>query len=562
MVKKWYLGFCVLFGICLPQLAWAASATASLDRAITSTEESVQLTVHVDGSADQDPDFSPLKQDFELLSQSQNSSYNFINGSMSRSKDWRITLMPKHAGVLSIPAISLGNMMTNALVLKVVDASSQVPQAQSKDVFVNMTASSLDSYVQAQIVVTVKLFRAVSLSQAELSEPEAKHAIIKRLGKDKNYETILNQRRYVVTERRYAVFPQQSGQLHIPAVVMRGQINQGMGIFNQVGRVLRARSKDLDMNVHAMPSDWDVQQPWLPASSVILREIPSVSSDLHVGDALTRTIEMRVHGLTAEQLPPLMSPDVAKGWKQYPDKPELKTEVNGNGVVGIRREKIALIPTQAGDLTLPAIRVTWWNTKTHQVEHAEILKRVVTVKANAHAKPVPQISTTPKAQAAPLAGLSSMASSNTVVRMGDRQVKIWQGISAALAMGWLLTLVWLWYGKQQASSLKEQSQREQTRTLQSARKALERACRTGDAQAVAQSLLAWGEVSLQRHDLRHFSQLKGQSNRLDEALENLQRSLYSESNETVWDGMKVWQAIECLDIQEHKPQEIPLPPLL
>jgi len=363
-----------------------------------------------------------------------------------------------------------------------------------------------------------------------------------------------------VTERRYAVFPQQSGDLHIPAVVMRGQINQGMGIFNQTGRVIRVRSKDVDVKVHTMPRDWDVQQPWLPASSVSLREIPNEIHDLHVGESLTRTIEMRVHGLTAEQLPPLMSQNVGKGWKQYPDKPELKTEVDAHGVVGIRREKIALIPTESGDLTLPAIRVTWWNTKTHHVEHAEVLSRVVTVKANAHTKPVPQTSS-PKpqqSQVAPLVASPSMTRPKAHVLMDDSQVKIWQGISAALLVGWLLTILWIWYGKQQSASLKRQAEREQVRTLKSARKGLEKACRVGDAQAAAQALLLWGEVVLQRHDLKYFSQLKGQSDDLDEALEDLQRHLYRDKHEKAWDGMKLWHIVECLPEQVQQAKNPPL----
>ncbi|MDQ6991243.1 MAG: BatD family protein [Mariprofundaceae bacterium] len=558
MVKQGYLGLCVLFGLCFPQLAWAESAIASLDRSTTSIQESVQLTIHVEGSADQDPDFSPLKRDFEVLAQSQNSNYSFINGHMNRSKDWNVTLMPKHTGSLSIPAISLGNMMTNALMLKVVAVSSQVQQTQQQNVFLSMSANVLDSYVQAQILVTVKLFRAVSLLQAELSEPEAKHVIIKRLGKDKNYETLLNQRRYVVTERNYALFPQQSGRLHIPAVVMHGQINQGRGMFNQAGRVIRVHSKDIDVNVQPMPHSWDVQLPWLPASDVSLREIPNSQHDLHVGDSFTRTIEMRVHGLTAEQLPPLISQDVAKGWKQYPDKPELKTEVDEHGVVGIRREKIALVPTQAGDLKLPAIRVAWWNTDTHQVEHAEVLSRMVTVKANTAAQkstpaPASQSKSTP-----PLISSTGITGSTTQAVVDHHHVKIWQGISAALLMAWLLTLVWIWYGKQHAASQKEQHERDHARTLKSARKALERACRESDAQHASQALLIWGEVMFQRHDLKHFSQLKWQFDNLDEALDDLQRYLYRDNHEKTWDGMKLWNIVANLSVPVLKPVKEPL----
>jgi len=573
-ILKALYGLLICLGLCLPQLAWADSATASLDRSITSSQESVQLTIHVDGSADDDPDLSVLSKDFEMLSQSQNSSYSLINGSLKRSKDWQITLMPKHIGMLHIPSISLGNMVTHALTLKVLDASRQVPQNQNQDVFLKLSASSVDVYVQAQVLLTVQLFRAINLSQAQLSEPESPHAMIKRLGKDKNYETVLNQRRYVVTERQYAVFPQQSGSLHIPAVVMSGQISNGMGIFNQGGRVMRIRSKDLDIQVHPMPVTWDANQAWLPASAVTLREIPNAhdADTLHVGDSLTRTIEIRVHGLSAEQLPPLLpknvSQNMAQTWKQYTDKPELKTEADAHGVVGIRREKIALVPTQSGDLSLPAIDVTWWNTQTQRVEHATVLKRIVSVadnpaltsnqivtpSKNGIAASIPPTGSSP--QVIKTSKSEGLEDTNQALSSSDSGVSIWQGISAALGMGWLLTLLWLGYGKQRQRQKDEQVLREQQRNLKSVRKALKQACQSGDIGRVKAAVLVWAEVIYGEQGLS-FARLKGKSSALDEALDDLQRHLYSDHQEH-WDAMKLWQAVEHLDVQERPQKDAPL----
>jgi len=563
MVKAWY-GLVMFIGLMLPQVALAADATASLDHAITSSQESVQLTIHVNGGADHDPDLSVLKQDFEVLSQSQNSSYSLINGSMSRSKDWQFTLMPKHVGVLQIPPISLGNVMTNGLSLKVVDAASQVPQSQHPDVYLQITASPVDVYVQSQVLVTVKLFRAVNLTQAQLSEPEAKQAIVKRLGEDKNYQTIINQRRYVVTERQYAIFPQQSGMLHIPAVVMSGQVGDGMGFFNQGGRVIRVHSKDLNIQVEPMPSRWDATLPWLPASAVTLREIPNAhaADSLHVGDSLTRTIEIRVHGLTAEQLPPLLTQSVLQGWKQYPDKPELKTEVDAQGVIGVRREKIALIPTQAGDLSLPAIDVAWWNTKTHKIEHAIVLKRMVSVAANAASSSGQQAVAAPSSQSTSMASVPAVdAKANQVdqqanhssLQLSESGERVWQGISAVLGMGWLLTLLWMGYDKQRQRQHQEQALRAQQRSLKSARKNLQKACQTEQAQAAKEALLDWANCVYAEPDI-NLAQLKGKSAALDEALEGLQRYLYSGHQEG-WDAMQLWHAIESLDVQTKEQNE-------
>jgi len=117
----------VVLCLCLlPQWAMAESATASLDRSITSWGESVLLQIRVDGSADKDPDLSVLKNDFDILNQSQSSNYSLINGHMSRSKSWTINLMPKRKGNLVIPAISLGNVSTQPLHLQVLaEQSSQ-----------------------------------------------------------------------------------------------------------------------------------------------------------------------------------------------------------------------------------------------------------------------------------------------------------------------------------------------------------------------------------------------------------------------------------------------------
>lgn len=571
MVTVWRIMF-LLCGLTLPQLAWADSATASLDRSITTSQESVQLTIHVDGSADSDPDLSVLRKDFEVLAQSQSSSYSIINGHIKRSKDWQITLLPKHTGSLSIPAISLGNMMTHALSLKVLDANAQMPQQQNQDIFLKMTANTSTVMVQAQVLLTVQLFRAVNLTQAQLSEPESPHAIIKRLGKDKNYETVFNQRRYVVTERRYALFPQQSGALHIPAVVMSGQISNGMGFFNQGGRVIRIRSKGIDLDVQPMPATWNRSQAWLPASSVTLREIPNPhdADSLHVGDSLTRTIEIRVHGLTAEQLPPLLPQHLPQGWKQYPDKPELTTEADEHGVVGIRREKVALIPTQSGDLSLPAIDVTWWNTQTQRVEHATVLKRIVTVAANPNS--ALHVQTPPTAQQPSAASVSpakqtitstpQSASKSVQESLGtsNRDVHLWQGVSAFLAMGWLLTLLYLRHGKQKHQNQLEQDLQAQQQQIKTVGKALKRACQHGDAEKVKTSLLAWGRLVYGEQGLS-FAQLKGKSASLDEALDDLQQHLYSTHQEQ-WDAMKLWQAVDALNLQTmSKEDEAPLRPL-
>ncbi|MDX8382710.1 MAG: BatD family protein, partial [Ghiorsea sp.] len=225
-MKKYLL---LVLLLVLPQ-SLLAGAIATLDRGIASFGESVQLTIKVEGESADDPDLSLLKHDFDILSQSQSSNYTLINGSFNRSQQWAIHLMPKREGTLAIPAIVLGKLRTNPLSLQVLPANAG-NAAVSKDIFLEVTSSASDMYVQEQVLLHVKLYRAVNLSQAQLSEPSMPHTVVKKLGEDKNYEVVREQRRFVVTERTYAVFPQQSGTLHIPALQFDGQIASGRGMF-------------------------------------------------------------------------------------------------------------------------------------------------------------------------------------------------------------------------------------------------------------------------------------------------------------------------------------------
>jgi len=552
----------------LPQWAMADSATASLDRSITSWGESVLLQIRVDGSADEDPDLSVLKNDFDILNQSQSSNYSLINGSMSRSKSWSINLMPKRQGDLAIPGISLGNVSTQPLHLQVLaEQSSPAGLAEPKDIYLEVSASSNDVYVQAEVLLTVKLFRAVNLAQAQLTEVDVPHAIIKKMGDDKSYETVRDQRRFIVTERRYAIFPNQSGILHVPALQFTGQIVSQRSMFNQAGRTLRITSKPLDITVKSIPKIWPQNKPWLPAHDVSVQEVPS-DDELHakVGEPFTRTIEIRSEGLTAEQLPQILSHASQAGFKQYPDKPELNTALGKHGLVAIRREKVAMIPTKSGDLTLPAISIVWWNTKTQGMQKAEVLQRVIAVMpaekpANANANVVRQPSPAKPKDAQVVA--SSIALADEQLHSEEKQVIVWQSLSAFFAIAWLLSLFLWWRSSRKPKRLCVQAEKSESAkvSLKSIQTQLKSACKQGQAKQVSQLLPQWAAVFFDDPSITHLGQLQGLSDTLDETILELQTFLYADVNTRAWDGDKVLQAISQLPLPKKPLQPLGLKPL-
>jgi len=534
--------FMLMISILLPQQLFAA-ATASLDRGIVSFGESVQLNIKVEGSVDQDPDFSVLQQSFDILNQSQSSNYSLINGSFKRSKQWSISLMPKQQGTLPIPAISFGNMTTSPLSLRVLAPNAQ-QTAQSKDIFLEVTPSATESYVQAQLIVTVKLYRAINLAQAQLSEPDMPHTIIKKLGEDKNYEVVHEQRRFVVTERQYAIFPQQSGTLTIPALQFDGRISVGNNVFNRAGKAIRIQSQTIDVNILSQPNTWQANQLWLPADSISLREIwtDKQTTTFKVGEPLTRTIEIRAKGLSAEQLPQLLTPN-GNDFKQYPDQPVLNTEIHDGYVMGVRREKVALIPTKAGELALPAIVVTWWDVQSKSQQTAQIPARMITVAAADPVANMP-LPTLPKSSMQP-----PQASHEDTSYVPNADASLWQLVSGLLALGWLITALLWWYFsyyKQDNRDKEKVVVSKPTAKIKQLHKALKQSCAQHQAAQAAELLAQWGALQLQDAQITQFSQLKGHHAELDAAIASLESHLYGKSSDTKWSGDALLQALAHL----------------
>ena len=97
-----------------------------------------------------------------------------------------------------------------------------------------------------------------------------------------------------------------------------------------------------------------------------------------MSEPLTRTVLIYAKGLRGEQLPELPVPDYGT-IKTYPDKAQTNTGFDGTWIVGTREEKYALVPTRPGSVTVPGIRIPWWNIESAKWESAELPPRTLKV---------------------------------------------------------------------------------------------------------------------------------------------------------------------------------------
>ena len=210
--------------LCGPGMLPASAALqASVDRNPVAEDESFTLTLESDEDINGAPDLSALQQDFDVEGQGKNVSLMIVNGATTRKTQWRIGLMAKRSGQLRIPPISVGGQRSQPLTVTVIAASqTQSAQPGGGALFLEVSAEPHSAYVQQQVIYTVRLYHALSLAGgATLSEPTLPggDAVVEKLGKDKEYQALRNGMRYDVIERRYAVYPQKSGDVDIAPLI-------------------------------------------------------------------------------------------------------------------------------------------------------------------------------------------------------------------------------------------------------------------------------------------------------------------------------------------------------
>jgi hypothetical protein len=102
-------------------MSWQVQAgiSSQIDRQEISQGETFRLMLSITKSDASQVDLTPLDDNFEVVSRSHQSSTRIINGSIESSTKLVLTLAPKKAGILSIPALNLAGEKSEPLQIEV-----------------------------------------------------------------------------------------------------------------------------------------------------------------------------------------------------------------------------------------------------------------------------------------------------------------------------------------------------------------------------------------------------------------------------------------------------------
>ena len=466
------------------QAAWAAvqvEATVSDNTVFLGDRFTLTITIN-DTDSNYQLDTKPLENDFNVSRPSRSSSSSYVNGKSSYLTTWQVTLQAKRLGDLTIPALKIANLSTNAINITVKKPSKQATKTQDNQLFIENSLDKKNAYICQSIILTSKIYIGRNADDLELIAPSLEGATISIFGEDKKEQTIRNGIRYNIITRQYEINASKAGKFTLQSPVLSGSLRKSVPVDEWRSRIvsepINIRGDSLTLTIKAIPKDF--QGKWLVSEDVRLSEDTKITEQsYHVGEPITRTITLQVASSDTDKLPNIDF-NYPKNLRFYPDQDKL-TEGQANGLHYAQRViRHAIIAEKPGSLTLPEIKLAWWNSKTDKQDFAVLPAQTLTILAA-------ETNTQQTIIDKPVTPITPSQSTPSVT---NKTLILWQIVCALLLVALIvLTFYHLNYRRSQKTNKNKKSMQAKDQPYEK----LQTAFNTQQASLVYQALLHYGQ---------------------------------------------------------------------
>lgn len=500
----------------------SAEVVVKTSRNAVKLNESFTVTFTTQEALKQQPDFSPMERDFEIISRNQSHKTRIINGEYSNEDSWSLTLFAKKEGDATIPSIAFGQVKSDPLTIKVKGVNNQ---QKTDSLYLEVELSpKQEVFEQSQLIYTIRLYRSVNLYQGILNEPKVNDpdALVERLNEDREYDQMTNGTHYVVLERTYSIFPSRPGTLTVSPIQFEGQtIIGGHSLFDVQTQYVRKTSEPLSIQVKPVPAPF-TKQNWFPSEDVALADEWSIEEGKATqGDVITRTVTITSKGCLANQIPTL-NMNIPSDLKQYPEKAVLNNKTSGQDNIGISKIKVAMIPSKSGRITIPEIVVKWWDLKENRVRESRLPEVTIDVAPNNLAETIPPV-------------IKEEPVKSPDVQQPPLPTWVWMLLALNGIIAMVLIRKWCGRACNFAGHLPKKESPSQIRQL------IKSACMANNGKEVEKQLLRWAMLTFGEPIADNLALLKEHlPENLRAEVEKLNQSLYGQNPD--WKGESLWIA--------------------
>ncbi len=530
-----------------------SNISASVSQNPVSLNESVDLILAVDDKVEANIfDFSVLEEDFRVLGTSVSSETRMINFDTTRITRFTTRLMPKKTGNLIIPAFVHQGISSKPITLIV---SKQSSHNEDNSIFVETELSQDSVWLQQQVNYTTRLYLSVQISSGSLTQPEIQGAVIEQEGKDKEYDKILNGVAYRVIERTYKIIPQRSGEFVIDSPVFQAEVldnSRRQFGFNRTKTISRIGNSQT-LTVKAIPDEYSGH--WLPSELVMLHdELEPKQLEYFVGEPITRVITLSALDVSPDQLPEIKA-NYPASVKVYPDQADTHSSLRDGQYISQRIETQALIPSQTGELVLPAITINWWDTQSEKMRQTTLDSKTIKVIANPNspAQPQPLVPVSQNAEQTQTENEQNQADCEPQI-IEKLNTHPWQfGYLTALFLAlWILTLIALLvvFFKNKQSKMQKPDSLDERHSEKLAWSRLIKACQKNNIEQIQSQLPVWVEELTQTKVASCYQALNALNNsELTQQVQNMQASRFSQQTNS-WQADKLTALLKTIRQQK------------
>ena len=167
----------------------------------------------------------------------------------------------------------------------------------------------------------------------------------------------INGKTYAGVEAIYNVFPYAEKDLSFPSLEFTVETPKE-GDYK--GVPVKVKTQERQIQIKAIPPGFD-RSTWLVANGLNLSESwQGDQQQIKVGEVLQRTVRRTAYGTVSELIPPIAW-DSIEGVSLYPTRSEVRNEKTKTSIYAVRSEGVRYLFEKEGQVTLPAIELTWWN---------------------------------------------------------------------------------------------------------------------------------------------------------------------------------------------------------
>ncbi|MBL4600046.1 MAG: BatD family protein [Rhizobiaceae bacterium] len=349
--------------------------------------------------------------------------------------------------------------------------------------------------------------------------------------------------------QRYAIIPQHEGTFIVPPI----KIPFGIMINGKASDPIILQTKPLELTAAFPPGMENAKQILSTKEFSINETYDRETTDLKVGDAITRTVTLHGENTFALALPTLNFEPV-KGTRIYLAQSVLTNKTNRGQYSGTRIDAGTYVLEQAGDVVLPEIKVQWWNPESKTIESTLLPSLEFQVAKNPNFQNPGSISPESKNLAEKLKqGVASF-----LAWLWDNIVML----SLAAFGIYVVMMAWQRFGKPMIERVQTWHQRRLVSEPHYFRE-FHRACNTNDETKIAQSFWRWvNSLSPDTKTIPTLSiaGLRDTEISPEDYFKQLGLSHYGNGSETKIDGQKFYQAMKAKrrEIRSHRSTKPPL----